>query len=59
MTPEELEKQRKQEAAKRDAFNKKLKLQRALATTTVVATATQLAPLDRINQTINTKILIV
>jgi len=56
MTPEELEKQRKQEAAKRDAFNKKLKLQRALATATVVATATQLAPLDRINQTINTKI---
>ena len=56
MTPEELEKQRKQEAAKRDAANKKLKLQRALTTATVVATTTQLAPLDRINQTINTKI---
>ena len=56
MTPEELEKQRKQEAAKRDAVNKKLKLQRALATATAVATAVQLAPLDRINQTINTKI---
>jgi hypothetical protein len=56
MTPEELEQQRQREAAKRDAFNKKLKLQRALATATVVATATQLSPLDRINQTINTKI---
>lgn len=56
MTPEELEKQRKQEAAKRDAVNKKLKLQRALATATAVATVVQLAPLDRINQTINTKI---
>jgi hypothetical protein len=56
MTPEELEKQRKQEAAKRDAANKKLKLQRALAAATVVGTATQLAPLDRINQTINSKI---
>lgn len=56
MTPEELEKQRKQEAAKRDAANKKLKLQRALTVTAVVGAATQLAPLDRINQTINTKI---
>jgi hypothetical protein len=56
MTPEELEKQRKQEAAKRDAANKKLKLQRALATAAIIGTATQLAPLDRINQTINTKI---
>lgn len=56
MTPEELEKQRQQEAAKRDAFKKRARLQRALATATVVATATQLSPLDRINQTINTKI---
>jgi hypothetical protein len=56
MTPEELEKQRKEEAAKRDAFNKRVKLQRALATAAVVATATQLSPLDRINQTVNTKI---
>lgn len=56
MTPEELEKQRQQEAAKRDAFKKRMKLQRALTTATVVATATQLSPLDRINQTINTKI---
>jgi hypothetical protein len=56
MTPEELEKQRQQEAAKRDAANKKLKLQRALTAATVVGTATQLAPLDRINQTINSKI---
>jgi hypothetical protein len=56
MTPEELEKQRKQEAARRDAANKKLKLQRALTAATVIGTATQLAPLDRINQTINSKI---
>jgi hypothetical protein len=32
MTPEELEKQRQEEAAKRDAFKKRMKLQRALAT---------------------------
>jgi hypothetical protein len=56
MTPEELEKQRQAEAAKRDAFRKRMKLQRALATATVVATATQLSPLDRINQTVNSKI---
>jgi hypothetical protein len=56
MTPEELEKQRQAEAAKRDAFKKRMKLQRALATATVVATATQLSPLDRINQTVNSKI---
>jgi hypothetical protein len=56
MTPEELEQQRKQEAAKRDAFKKRVRLQRALAATAVVATATQLSPLDRINQTVNTKI---
>ena len=56
MTPEELEKQRQVEAAKRDAFKKRMKLQRALATATVVATATQLSPLDRINQTVNSKI---
>lgn len=57
MTPEELEKQRQGEAAKRDAFKRKAKLQRALAAATVVVTTTtQLTPLDRINQTINTKI---
>lgn len=56
MTPEELEKQRQQEAAKRDAFKKKVKLQRALTAATVVATASQLSPLDRINQTVNTKV---
>jgi len=56
MTPEELEKQRQQEAAKRDAFKKRMKLQRALATATVVATTTQLSPLDRVNQTVNSKI---
>jgi len=56
MTPEELEKQRQEEAAKRDAFKKKVKLQRALTAATVVTAATQLSPLDRINQTVNTKI---
>ena len=56
MTPEELEKQRQEEAAKRDAFKKRMKLQRALATATIVATATQLSPLDRVNQTVNSKI---
>ena len=56
MTPEELEKQRQEEAAKRDAFKKRMKLQRVLATATVVATATQLSPLDRVNQTVNSKI---
>jgi len=56
MTPEELEKQREQEAAKRDAQKKRMKLQRALSSAAVVATATQLSPLDRINQTVNSKI---
>lgn len=56
IAPPELEKQREQEAAKRDTVNKKLKLQRTLTAATIVATATQLAPLDRINQTINSKV---
>lgn len=56
MTPEELEKQRQAEASKRDALKKRIKLQRAFASATTVAAATQLSPLDRINQTINTKI---
>ena len=56
MTPEELEKQRQTEAAKRDAFKKRLKLQSALAASVAIVTATQLAPLDKINQTVNTKI---
>jgi hypothetical protein len=56
MTPEELEKQREQEAAKRDAYKKKLKLQSALAGSVAIVTTSQLAPLDKINQTINTKI---
>lgn len=56
MTPEELEKQRQAEASKRDTFKKRVRLQRGLAAAAVVATATQLTPLDRINQTVNTKI---
>lgn len=56
MTPEELEKQREAEAAKRDAFKKRVRLQRGLAAAAVIATTTQLTPLDRINQTVNTKI---
>lgn len=56
MTPEELEKQRQAEATKRDAYKKRLKLQSALAASVAIVTTSQLAPLDKINQTINTKI---
>jgi hypothetical protein len=56
MTPEELEKQRKQEADKRAAEKRKLALQATLAAGITVGAAAASGPLDRINQTINTKI---
>jgi hypothetical protein len=56
MTPEELEKQRQQEADKRAAERRKLALQASLALGVTVATAAAYNPLDRINQTVNTKI---
>jgi len=56
MTPEELEKQRQQEADKRAAEKRKLALQASLALGVTVATAAAAGPLDRVNQTINTKI---
>ena len=57
MTPQELEQQRQQEAEIRAAEKRKSDLRNALAVGTVVVTAAAaFAPLDRINQTINTKI---
>jgi len=56
MTPAELEKQRQQEADKRAAEKRKLALQASLALGVTVATAVAAGPLDRINQTVNTKI---
>ena len=57
MTPQELEQQRQREAQKRAAEKRKLALQGALAVGAVAVTAAaSLAPLDRINQSINTKI---
>ena len=56
MTPEELEKQRQQEQQKRARFNKKLQLARTVASTASVLGANQIKGLDRINQSINTKV---
>jgi len=56
MTPQELEQQRQQEAKKRAADKRKLVLQATLAAGVTVGTAVVASPLDRINQTINTKI---
>jgi hypothetical protein len=55
MTPEELEKQRQQEADKRAAEKRKLALQSSLAAGIALGAAAA-GPLDTINQTINTKI---
>lgn len=57
MTPQELEQQRQQEAEVRAAEKREAALRDALAIGTVVVTAAAaFTPLDRINQTINTKI---
>ena len=56
MTPEELEKQRKQEADTRAAEKRKLALQASLAAGVTIGTALAAGPLDKVNQTINTKI---
>lgn len=56
MTPEELEQQRAQEQRKRDSFNKKLELGRAVVGTAAVLGISQLKGLDKINQSINDKI---
>jgi hypothetical protein len=56
MTPEELEKQRQQEQAKREQFKKKFKLGRAILGTATTIGVSQIKGLDRINQTINEKI---
>jgi len=56
ITPEELEKQRKQEASKRAAEKRKLAFQAILATGVAIETAVEDSPLDKVNQTINTKI---
>jgi len=54
MTPEELDKERQQEADKRAAEKRKLALQASLALAVTAAAA--FLPLDKINQTINTKV---
>jgi len=56
MTPEELEKQRQQEADKRAAEKRKLALQASLAAGVAVAAVAAAGPLDRVNQTINSKV---
>lgn len=56
MTPEELDKARQQEADKRAAERRKLALQASLALAVTVAASAAAGPLDRINQTINTKV---
>jgi hypothetical protein len=56
MTPKELDKQRQQEADKRAAEKRKLALQASLALAVTVAATAAAGPLDRINQTINTKV---
>ena len=56
MTPQEIENKRQEEQVKRDKFKQKLKLARTVAGTAIVAGATQLKGLDRINQSINTKV---
>ena len=56
MTPEELEKQREAEAAKRDAFKRTLRLQTTLSAAVAISQVSQLSPLDKINQTVNERI---
>jgi hypothetical protein len=57
MTPQELEQQRQQEAEVRAAEKREAALRDALSIgSAVVTAATAFLPLDRINQTINTKI---
>lgn len=56
MTPQELEKQRQQEQAKRDKFKQKLKLGQSIAAPALITGVNQLKGLDRINQSINTKV---
>lgn len=56
MTPEELEKQRQQEQRKRDNLQKKLQLAQTIAKVSVSVAGSQLTGLDKVNQSINTKI---
>jgi hypothetical protein len=56
MTPQELENQRQKEQVKRDKLKQKLKLARTVAGTAIITGVTQLKGLDRINQSINTKV---
>lgn len=56
MTPQELEKQRQQEQVKRDKFKQKLKLGQSIAAPALIAGVNQLKGLDRVNQSVNTKV---
>lgn len=56
MTPEQLEQQIQQEEARRAKTLTKLRLEKTLSTGVNVLTTPQLTGLDRINQTINTKV---
>lgn len=56
MTPEELEKQAEQEKARRQKTLTKIKLQKAFSVGVAVASATNLKGLDKINQSVNTKV---
>lgn len=55
-TPAELEKQVEQEKARRQKTVGKIKLQKALSAGVTVSTVTALKGLDRINQSVNTKV---
>jgi hypothetical protein len=56
MTPEELEKQRQQEQAKREQFKRRIKLATSIATAGGAIAVSQIKGLDKINQTINDKV---
>lgn len=56
MTPQELERRRQQEQARRDSFSNKLQLSKKIAGTATISTVGELKGLDRINQSINNKV---
>jgi len=58
MTPQELENQREQERQDRKKLQRRLALQK-VATTAIITAATQTTALDRLNESINSKVAIV
>lgn len=58
MTPQELENQREQERQDRKKLQKRLALQK-VATTAIITAATQTTALDKLNESINSKVAVV